>query len=1291
MPTEVLGWGLSKYLKTPYDPKICRESWPGIVPILFERACSEIPPVTSDRTNAITPVIAPCEFLETVNGKRSFSGCSEMPQMDELATKRTIAPTRYKVCVNQVLAFHLRPRSFRRICPIHVLNNQILRRGQSASRTSWSCFLLHKPRLTLSDHMQLSVIIPTYREAKNLAVLLPRLAGTIATLPISAEIIIVDDDSQDGTRQLCASLQLGIGDKEIPVRLITRINERGLSSAVVRGMDEAEGDILLCMDADLSHPVEAVPDLYKSLTRTDRPAEFVIGSRYVPGGSTAADWGFARWLNSKVATWLALPLTRVNDPMAGFFALRRSDFHAAKRSGLSPIGYKIGLELLVKSGVKVVEEVPIHFEDRLHGESKLNLKEQLNYVRHLARLYRHSFPGLMKFASFSAVGSTGVAVDLSVLAVGLSLGLSPSLAAVLAIWIAMSWNFALNRRFTFADDPSAGDVQPDNRSNASRWAVVRQYGKFCVSCLTGAVVNWSVRVSLLATTLAFADRPYLASIAGILCGLVFNYSICSRFVFGRRRPEQDKPTNKPNDVWSALPSNSTAAESDLPQVMALAKSEWAVAATAPTNRSVVVDSPDSIEDSEQQIAQRQFPTRSTNVFRVALFLAVVTGASWTSAFLDLPTTPTTPATRTTPNSTGKVDPRVGKVDPKAQPVTTAIPPTSTPQANAADLPFALDTSKAAIAKRLLDDCTYLASDDLEGRGVRTGGLDLAAEYIAKHYEKAHLRIDHFDKSPFQQFRLYSQGTDGAVQALSFLAGTNETTLEPQEDYTSIFAAKTARFEAGVVFVGFGITAPEIDYDSYANIDVKGKCVVVLRHAPSIFSGPKATELQDHTFIRTKINNARKHKAAAIVFCSDLSEVNRIKKIAQDERIHEPLLKVELTSDGEQDDEDGGGGGIPTVHCRRSTVAEFLAKADFDLDKVEQQITDSNKPASQELPSLTVRGSVAKIRLGQKLKNVIGLLPGEGPLADETIVLGAHYDHLGLGGWGSLSSGANDAIHNGADDNASGTAMLLEAARQLATRKTPFKRSVLFIAFSGEELGLIGSKQYVRDPLVPISDTIAMLNLDMVGRLRNQQLTVYGTGTAQVWPNLLEAAAAPHKIEITSRSGGYGPSDHASFYEKGVPVLHFFTGFHPQYHRPSDDIDLLNVEGMQQITAMVVGMIEQIAEAKDRPKRTVAADNVAGDPSISLDQLMGNGKAPRTALLGVVPVEKDGAVHIEKVVKGSGADQAGLKFGDQIIKVDEIQLKSQDQLIELVRAKKSGDKVTIQIRRNGILLELDVML
>jgi dolichol-phosphate mannosyltransferase len=198
------------------------------------------------------------------------------------------------------------------------------------------------------------------------------------------------------------------------------------------------------------------------------------------------------------------------------------------------------LELIVKAGVSKVEEVPIHFQDRLHGESKLSLKEQLNYVRHLGRLYRHRFPGLVRFALFGAVGSTGVVVDLSVLAVGLSCGLSSSVAAVLAIWLAMSWNFVLNRQWTFAGieakpDSNISDENysfDENSSEASQpeW-VLPQYINFCLGCLTGAVVNWTVRVGLLASALAFTDRPYLASIAGILSGLAFNYTICSRLVF----------------------------------------------------------------------------------------------------------------------------------------------------------------------------------------------------------------------------------------------------------------------------------------------------------------------------------------------------------------------------------------------------------------------------------------------------------------------------------------------------------------------------------------------------------------------------------------------------------------------------------------------------------------------------------------------------------------------------------------------------------------------------------------
>lgn len=227
----------------------------------------------------------------------------------------------------------------------------------------------------MSSDAAISVIVPTYREAENLPELLPRIH---AALESPHEIVIVDDDSRDGTEAAVAA-QAKAG---IPVRLIVRQGERGLSSAVIRGFREATGDVLVCMDADLSHPPEALPRLVAALAEAD--CEFVIGSRYVAGASTDEDWGLFRWLNSRVATLLARPFTNARDPMAGFFALERETF--ARAGDLSPIGYKIALELIVKCGIRRVAEVPIHFADRQHGTSKLNFREQLNYLRHLGRL-----------------------------------------------------------------------------------------------------------------------------------------------------------------------------------------------------------------------------------------------------------------------------------------------------------------------------------------------------------------------------------------------------------------------------------------------------------------------------------------------------------------------------------------------------------------------------------------------------------------------------------------------------------------------------------------------------------------------------------------------------------------------------------------------------------------------------------------------------------------------------------------------------------------------------------------
>jgi dolichol-phosphate mannosyltransferase len=296
------------------------------------------------------------------------------------------------------------------------------------------------------------------------------------------------------------------------VRLIIRQGERGLSSAVVHGMRLARGTVLVVMDADLSHPPAKVPDLFRAIQTGQ--ADFVIGSRYVAGGATDEGWSFYRALNSKVATLLARPLTRVHDPMAGFFALRRLTFESAAR--LDPVGFKIGLELMIKCGCSKVKEVPITFRNRLHGSSKLTLKAQWDYLRHLKRLYEYRLGAFAQPAQFVLVGATGAGVDL--LAFGLLLRLLPSpTARALAIWLAMSSNFALNRQLTFA----AARGRP-------AW---QQYCLFCLSCLLGAAVNWSLFVALISDLAFFADWPLLAAALGILSGTVLNFLLSKHVTF----------------------------------------------------------------------------------------------------------------------------------------------------------------------------------------------------------------------------------------------------------------------------------------------------------------------------------------------------------------------------------------------------------------------------------------------------------------------------------------------------------------------------------------------------------------------------------------------------------------------------------------------------------------------------------------------------------------------------------------------------------------------------------------
>lgn len=308
------------------------------------------------------------------------------------------------------------------------------------------------------------------------------------------------------------------------------------------------------------------------------------------------------------------------------------------------------------------------------------------------------------------------------------------------------------------------------------------------------------------------------------------------------------------------------------------------------------------------------------------------------------------------------------------------------------------------------------------------------------------------------------------------------------------------------------------------------------------------------------------------------------------------------------------------------------------------------------------------------RNVVAMLEGaDRRLRAEAVVVGAHYDHLGRGGTFSLAPDEKDAIHNGADDNASGVAALLVVAEQLSRGKRP-ARTVVFVAFTGEEFGLLGSAHYAANPTLPLERTRAMLNMDMVGRLEQGPLLVYGTETASEWNGLLAPAAAEEGISFVGHGDGYGASDHTSFYARDIPVLHFFTNVHDDYHRPSDDWEKIDYEGLRRVTSLVARLARAVA---DRPTALTLQRGVGTAPRMAEGRGYG-------AYLGTVPdfSPAERGVRISGVRAGSPAEQAGLQGGDVIVGMDEQEVADLYAFTDALRARRPGDRVRITVLREG---------
>ena len=359
---------------------------------------------------------------------------------------------------------------------------------------------------------QISIVTPTYREAENIPILAGRIAEALRGHDY--ELIIADDFSDDGTDVACAELA-----KTQPLRLLSRRENRGLSPAVLDGIDIAHGEYIVVIDADLSHPPEKIIELIAPLV--DNSADFTVGSRYVKGGATADNWPWWRRLNSRGAAVLAAPLTPIADSMSGFFALRRAAM--PPRDILSPVGYKIGLEIAVKADFarRRIKEVPIFFGDREHGDSKMTLREQFNYLRHLRRLYYHRWPKPMEIFQFGAVGFVGFIWDVCFYYALQMLGMPHLWARALAFWPSVTSNWFLNRIMTFKTRPQ--------RTASAQWA------QFAASSMVGFAINWGIYATLTSQTAFFSNHLFGAFILGIVGGMVFNFIVADRLVFRRNK------------------------------------------------------------------------------------------------------------------------------------------------------------------------------------------------------------------------------------------------------------------------------------------------------------------------------------------------------------------------------------------------------------------------------------------------------------------------------------------------------------------------------------------------------------------------------------------------------------------------------------------------------------------------------------------------------------------------------------------------------------------------------------
>lgn len=562
-----------------------------------------------------------------------------------------------------------------------------------------------------------------------------------------------------------------------------------------------------------------------------------------------------------------------------------------------------------------------------------------------------------------------------------------------------------------------------------------------------------------------------------------------------------------------------------------------------------------------------------------------------------------------------------------------------------------------VPEHTLQHIMYLGSDELAGRYAGTEGDELAASYIRDRFSAYRLELMY--SNGYQSFDVIT-GVE-LREGNSFITQNFEAVIE--HDYVPLSFSANANATGQVVFAGYGIVMPG-GWNDFSGIDVSGKWALAMIGDPEP-ENPQS-EFIAYASDRMKAINARDKGAAGLLLVKGPSFEKEDKLM--------PAYYDKTASDA----------GIPVINITRKLANHLIAGRGFTIEDLEKKLQSSKQPFSFDaFTDLT-----ANVSLGYKTvstQNVVAMLPGKHPqLKNEYIVIGAHYDHLGIGGTGSGSRMPDTiAVHYGADDNASGVAAMLEVASRFATDNTGLNRSVLFVAFGAEEMGLVGSKYFVENAPVSATQIKAMINLDMIGRLKDEKvLTVGGTGTAKEFDEILTQVEGGLPFTLNRQPDGYGPSDHAAFYASSIPVLFITTGPHEDYHTPFDTWNRLNTSGLVAIQEFIFDLAGHLA-------------NMDGAPTFTESGAMarrGHGRGYKITL-GIIPdvASSTNGLGVDGVRNGGPAARAGILKGDVITAMNGFTVGNIYEYMARLNSLTAGETVIVEVMREGKKLVLLVLL